>query len=188
LGQPLTLLLQEFVLSPLSRDTLVHKQYAEVSHTEPFMTLPLSFLDTATAQQVKALSPEQLYHLKERLTQAIALNKARKRILDDGLQLKYFEAAKIALRSTHRDTGTTRIEDGRYVVTATLPKKVNWDQEKLGAIVEMIPLHERYPAITYVIKEEYYKLWTPIRQTLFMPARTVAIGAPDFKFTEENLA
>ena len=144
----------------------------------------LSFLDTYTPQQIKALPPEDLALLVKALEDELACLKQRKQVLEDGLRLKYFEAAQAALRATHRDTGRVKIYDRSCVIVAELPKRVVWDQEKLVPLVASLSPEKRPPTLktTYTIHEHIYKAWPLAYQDLFKPARTVHIGTPSFTF------
>ena len=78
-----------------------------------------------------------------------------------------------------------RFEDGDVTVIAELPKKVEWDQQQIAALVKRIRETGEDPAdyveINVKVPERNYTAWPePIRQA-FAPARTVRTGKPTFR-------
>src|SRR5690606_8814106 len=47
--------------------------------------------------------------------------------------LKYGDRAHATRQAAGKDTGTVRFDDGAVTVIADLPKRVDWDQDKLAA-------------------------------------------------------
>ena len=64
---------------------------------------------------------------------------------------------------------------------ADLPKRVDWDQEQLAAMVERIRAAGDDPAqyvdVTYKVPERKYAAWPEAIRKGFEPARTVRPGA-----------
>lgn len=85
--------------------------------------IPLSFLDEAKPTEISQLSSEDLRSLMERLTEMAECLKKRKTLLEDGLNLKFSQAAQDKLKLDGRDTGTIRFDDGAYTIVAEMPKK-----------------------------------------------------------------
>ena len=54
------------------------------------------------------------------------------------LEVRYAARAAEARRAFGKDTGTVRLADGDFTVLADLPKRVEWDQTQLAAMVERI--------------------------------------------------
>lgn len=96
------------------------------------------------------------------------------------LEVRYATRAAEARRACGKDTGTVRLVDGDYTVVADLPKRVEWDQAKLAAMVERIRTANDNPAqyvdITIKVPERKYTAWPDAIREGFEPARTVRPG------------
>ena len=129
-----------------------------------------------------ALMPvELLASLQAELAHASQQLKAATARFNTALEVRYATRAAEARRACGKDTGTVRLVEGDYTVIADLPKRVDWDQEKLAAMVERIRAAGENPTdyvdIAYKVPERNYTAWPdPIRQG-FEPARTVRAGA-----------
>ncbi len=79
-----------------------------------------------------------------------------------------------------KDTGTIRFDDGDFTVVADLPKRVDWDQDRLAAMVERIRAAGDDPAqyvdIAFKVLERKYAAWPDAIRARFEPARTVRPG------------
>ena len=79
-----------------------------------------------------------------------------------------------------KDSGTVRLRDGTTTVVADLSKRVDWDQEKLGQMVERIRAAGDDPAeyveISFKVSERKYAAWPEAIRQGFEPARTVRTG------------
>lgn len=108
------------------------------------------------------------------------LREARQR-LDAGLERRYGARAAALRRAAGKDTGTVRFDDGGFTVVADLPKKVDWDQDRLARIVERIRAAGDDPAqyvdIAIRVPERKYEAWPDAIRAGFEPARTVRTGA-----------
>jgi hypothetical protein len=106
------------------------------------------------------------------------------------LSLRYAERAAAARRAAGKDTGTIRLEDDGVTILADLPKRVDWDQDRLGELVERIRSAGADPAdyveITYKIPERRYAAWPPSIREDFAPARTVETGSLNIKLQEAH--
>jgi len=96
------------------------------------------------------------------------------------LEVRYANRAAEARRACGKDTGTVRLADGDYTVVADLPKRVDWDQEKLAAMVARIRAAEDDPAeyvdLSFKVPERKYASWPEAIRQGFEPARTVRPG------------
>ena len=137
--------------------------------------------------EIAQLPAEQLALLQDDATVALDAARRVKDWLEGAIALRYAERAQAARRAEGKDTGTVRLEDGDVTIVAELPKKVDWDQVQLAALVERIRAGGEDPAeyieITFKVPERNYNAWPePIRQT-FAPARTVRTGKATFTLT-----
>jgi hypothetical protein len=138
-------------------------------------------------QEIAALPADVLAILQHESETALKQAKAAKARLDGGLVLKYGEEAAEARRLAGKDTGTVRFDDGDVTVVADLPKRVDWDQAKLAAIVERIRAAGDEPAeyveTSFKVAERNYGAWPTAIREGFEAARTVKPGKPTFKLT-----
>ena len=105
---------------------------------------------------------------------------ARPARFSTALEVRYAARAAEARRACGKDTGTVRIVDGDFTVVADLPKRVEWDQAKLAAMVERIRAAGEDPAeyveISFKVPERAYVAWPEAIRQGFEPARTVKTG------------
>jgi hypothetical protein len=131
-------------------------------------------------QEIAALPADVLAILQHESETVLKQAKAAKARLDGALVLKYGAAAANARHAAGKDTGTVRFDDGDVTVVADLPKRVDWDQAKLAAMVERIRAAGDDPA-EYVefsirVPERNYAAWPTAIREGFEPARTVRPG------------
>jgi len=119
--------------------------------------------------------------LQAELAHAAKQLKAANTRFNTALEVRYATRAAEARRACGKDTGTVRLADGDYIVVADLPKRVDWDQEKLAAMVARIRAGGDNPAqyvdITIKVPERKYTAWPDAIREGFEPARTVRTGA-----------
>jgi hypothetical protein len=110
--------------------------------------------------------------------------------LNGALVLKYGAQAAEARRAAGKDTGTVRFADGDITVVADLPKRVDWDQAKLAAMVERIRAAgddpTEYVEISLKIAERNYASWPRAIREGFEPARTVRPGQLTIQLSAEE--
>ncbi|MGM0584713.1 MAG: hypothetical protein ACQEUZ_08680 [Pseudomonadota bacterium] len=127
------------------------------------------------------LPVELLAILQRETNEALKRARAAKARLDAALTVRYAARAAEERRARGKDTGTVRFDDGDFTVVADLPKRVDWDQERLGEIVERIRASGDDPAqyVDIAIKapERRYAAWPDRIRAVFEPARTVRTGA-----------
>lgn len=131
-------------------------------------------------QEIAALPPDVLVVLQQESEAALKQAKAAKARLDAALVQKYGAQAAGARREAGKDTGTVRFADGDITVVADLPKRVDWDQAQLAAMVERIRAAGDDPAeyveIGFKVAERSYAAWPRAIRDGFEPARTVRPG------------
>ena len=95
--------------------------------------------------------------------------------------VRYATRAAEARRACGKDTGTVRLVDGDYTVAADLPKRIDWDQEKLAQIARSISDSGGDPAefidTKLTVPERKYTALPEAWRKGFEPARTVKTGA-----------
>jgi len=119
--------------------------------------------------------------LQAELAHAAKQLKAANTRFNTALEVRYATRAAEARRACGKDTGTVRLADGDFTVVADLPKRVDWDQETLAAMVARIRAAGDNPAqyvdITIKVPERKYTAWPDAIREGFEPARTVRTGA-----------
>ena len=140
--------------------------------------------------EIAALPTQQLALLQEEAEAAFASAKTIKEWLDGAIALRFAERAQAARREAGKDTGTVRLVEDGVIVVADLPKRVDWDQARLGTLVERIRGEGDDPAeyvdIAFKVPERKYAAWPSTIRSAFEGARTVRTGKPAFKLSLEE--
>jgi hypothetical protein len=146
----------------------------------------LEQLPDMTPQEVADFPPALLADLVHQLVAMQDRVKAIKTILDAGIDERYSELAADLRTAEGKDTGTARIEDGEFMITANLPKRAKWDQEKLVEILNGMDAEsaQHFAKIEYKVDERKFTAAPPGIQTMLSEARTVETGKPSYKIEE----
>lgn len=132
-------------------------------------------------QEIAGLPVELLAILQREIDERLKRDKAAKTRLDAALTIRYATRAAEERQAHAKDTGTVRFDDGDFTVVADLPKRVEWDQSRLAAMVERIRAAGDDPAgyvdISFKVPERKYAAWPDAIRQGFEPARTVKTGA-----------
>jgi hypothetical protein len=133
---------------------------------------------------VASLPIEVLAALADSLAETKILVAEAEARLSAGLDLRFGDRGRQLRTAEGKDSGRVRFGDGLFVIVADVPKRIDWDQDKLAAIVTRIRQSGDDPAeyvrTTYEVSERAYTAWpSPIR-SLFEPARTVKLGKPRY--------
>jgi hypothetical protein len=149
-------------------------------------------MDQLTLEQLRAWPPgkvaaqpiEVLSALADSLAEMKAFIADAEARLNAGLDVRFGERARQLRAADGKDSGRVRLGDGLFVVVADTPKRVDWDQDKLAAIVARIRQVGDDPAdyvrSTYEVSERVYTAWPSAIRRLFEPARTVRLGKPRY--------
>ena len=136
---------------------------------------------------IAALPAEQLALLQEDAEAAFTAAKSLKDWLDGAIGLRFGERAHVARRDAGKDTGTVRLVEDGVIVVADLPKRVEWDQAQLAAVVERIRAEgddpTEYLDIAFKVPERKFTAWPAAIRAAFEDARTVRTGKPVFKLS-----
>ena len=148
-------------------------------HLDDMLRLPVD--------EVLALPAAHLALLQEDAATALDDAKRNRDWIESVIAARYGQRA-VALRSEQRkDTGTVRFTDGDVAIVSELPKRVEWDQDRLAAVVERIraagDAPGEYVEVTYKVPERAYTAWPEHIRTAFTAARTVRTGKATFKLT-----
>lgn len=137
--------------------------------------------------EILALPAEHLALLQEDAATALDEAKRNRDWIESVIAARYGQRA-VALRAEQRkDTGTVRFTDGDVAIVSELPKRVEWDQARLAAVVDRIRAAGddpgEYVDVTYKVPERAYTAWPEHIRTAFTAARTVRTGKATFKLT-----
>ena len=137
--------------------------------------------------ELVAVPASHLALLQEEARDAVDAAKRQQEWVEGIIAVRYGQRS-IALRAEQRkDTGTIRFADGEVTVVADLPKRAEWDQDKLAAVVERIRAAgndpTEYVEISYKVPERAYVAWPAHIRDAFTGARTVRTGKATFKLS-----
>jgi hypothetical protein len=145
----------------------------------------LEDVSAMSVAQIAALPAEHLALLRDDAVAALAAAQRLNDWLDGAITLRYGERAAGLRQQQGKDTGTVRFEDGDVAVVADLPKKVEWDQQQVAALVKRIRDSGEDPAdyvdTSFKVPERKYTAWPASIREVFAPARTVRTGKPTFR-------
>lgn len=132
--------------------------------------------------EIAQLPAEHLALLQEDATAALDASKKAKDWIEAAIVLRFSERAQALRREVGKDTGTVRFEQDGVTVVADLPKRVDWDQALIAAVVERIRAGgddpDQYVEIAIKVPERKYTAWPDHIRRQFEPARTVRTGKP----------
>jgi hypothetical protein len=133
-----------------------------------------------SAGELAQLPVDLLAALQAELDHAAKQLKAASAKFNSALEVRYAARATEARRACGKDTGTVRLVDGDYTVVADLPKRIEWDQEKLAQIARNIADSGEDPAefvdTRLSVSERKYGALPEAWRKGFEPARTVKTG------------
>ncbi len=94
------------------------------------------------------------------------------------------------LKAKDEPYGKVDIIVGNHKIAVTIPKKIEWDDDKLAAIAKLMVADGQdpnvYMKIEHSVSETVYKNWSKEMQDYFAVARTVKVGTVSLKITEEK--
>lgn len=137
------------------------------------------------AGDLAALQSDALFQLKNDAADLLSVARAIVEHIDRALDLKYADRAHTLRLAAGKDTGVVHFDDGRVRVTADLPKRIEWDQQRLAEVVRRITNGGEDPAeyveISYRVSETKFNAWPESLKSAFAPARTLKTGKPGFR-------
>ena len=151
---------------------------------DDMLNMPAGELAQMPVELLAGLQAE-LAHATKQLRMASARFKT-------ALEVRYATRAAEARRACGKDTGTVRLVDGDYTVVADLPKRIDWDQEKLAQIAANIADSGEDPAkfidTKFSVPERKYGALPEAWRQGFEPARTVKVGELKVALTKGDAA
>ena len=127
--------------------------------------------------QRKAELDEKMASLKQDLNDVMC-------DIQDVLAIQLTEIRKMQ----SKEFGAVNITVEGFKVTETIPKKVDWDQDKLGELFMIIMEHgdkpSNYMRMELDVPEKMFESMQPEIKEMFNEARTVKSGKATYKFEE----
>jgi len=124
------------------------------------------------------MNSTELFVAREELKEQINTLKSDLKNIELQIKDMFYDQARDALRADGKDFGTAHMIAGNQKLKAKITKKVVWDQDKLGSVLEaMAPEDARhYGKLTLAIEERKYTAAPPAIRSLLEPCRSVEIG------------
>lgn len=145
----------------------------------------LGDLPTMPIGDIAALPAAVLALLQEEAEESAKVARSLADWLNGAIALRYGDRAAAARRAEGRDVGIVRFDDDEVTVIADLPKRVEWDQARLGEMVARIRAAGDDPAeyveTTFRVSERKYGAWPATIREGFEAARTLRPGKPTFR-------
>ena len=164
----------------MTSPTIHHSPIKERKYAVPRKHAHAGRSASAQPGRDRGLAVELLAILQHEIDARLKRDKAAKARLDGALTVRYADRAAEERQAVGKDTGTVRFDDGDFTIVADLPKRVDWDQDKLAAMVEHIRNAGDDPAqyvdIAIKVPERKYAAWPDAIREQFEPARTVRPG------------
>jgi len=136
---------------------------------------------------ILALPAEHLALLQTDSVDALDATRQLHDWLNAAIALRYEQRAIAARGKAGKDTGSVRFQDGSVEVAVDLPKRVEWDQRRLAALIEQIRAGGEDPGeyveLTFKVSERAYTAWPERIRQAFEPARTVRTGRPTYRLS-----
>jgi hypothetical protein len=104
--------------------------------------------------------------------------------LSAALDYRFGDEARERRLAEGKDSSRVRLHDGDFVIVADQPKRIEWDQRELAAVIARIrdagDGPTEYVKTRLEVSERAYTAWPQRIRTIFEPARTVKLGKPSY--------
>ena len=124
------------------------------------------------------MNSRELFERREELKYVIADLKVELKDIEQQISDIFLDQTRDALRADGKDFGTTYIVAGNRKLKATVRKKVVWDQDELGNVLQAMPEEDarHYGKLTIAVEERKYTAAPPAIKAALEPCRTVEVG------------
>jgi hypothetical protein len=141
-----------------------------------------SMLDGLEPSQLDQLPPGVLADLHWLLAQDKLTLTRREVALHGTFERRYADKAAEERRLAGKDTGSVHVIDGEYDVVVNLPKKIEWDQEKLKAALNALDPDDakHFAKAVFSVEERKFEAAPPALRDALSVARTVKTGKPTY--------
>lgn len=124
------------------------------------------------------MNSRELFERRDELKHVISELREELKDVEQQIHDTFFVQATDALRADGKDFGTTYIVAGNRKLKATVRKKVVWDQDELGNVLQAMPEEDarHYGKLTIAVEERKYTAAPPAIKAVLEPCRTVEVG------------
>lgn len=124
------------------------------------------------------MNSRELFERRQELKHIIADLREELADVEEQLYDTFYIQTTDALRADGKDFGTTYIVAGNRKLKATVRKKVTWDQDKLGNVLQSMPEEDarHYGKLTLAVDERKYTAAPPAVKDMLEPCRSVEVG------------
>jgi hypothetical protein len=143
----------------------------------PDNTPGIDALINLPAGEIAQLPVDLLAAMQREIDAAATQMKAVTTRFNTALEVRFATRAAEVRGASGKDTGTVRFDEGDFTIVADLPKRVDWDQQKLAQIALNIAASGEDPAefieTRLSVSERKYGALPEAWRKGFEPARTV---------------
>ena len=124
------------------------------------------------------MNSRELFERRDELKHVISELREELKDVDQQISDIFLDQTRDALRADGKDFGTTYIVAGNRKLKATVRKKVVWDQDELGNVLQAMPEEDarHYGKLTMSVEERKYTAAPPAIKAVLEPCRTVEVG------------
>ena len=124
------------------------------------------------------MDSNELFERRDELKVIVAELRAELKDVEEQISDMWLSVARDALRADGKDFGTTYIVAGNRKLKAVVRKKITWDQDELGKVLQEMPENEarHYGKLTLAVEERKYTTAPPSIKEVLEPCRTVEVG------------
>lgn len=124
------------------------------------------------------MNSRELFERRQELKHIIADLREELADVEEQLYDTFYIQTTDALRADGKDFGTTYIVAGNRKLKATVRKKVTWDQDKLGNVLQSMPEEDarHYGKLTLAVDERKYTAAPPAVKDMLESCRSVEVG------------
>ena len=124
------------------------------------------------------MNSNELFERRDEIKFIIADLREELKDIEEQISDTFLDQARDALRADGKDFGTKYIVAGNRKLKATVRKKVIWDQEKLGQVLQSMPEDDarHYGKLTLAVEERKYTAAPPAIKSTLEECRTVEVG------------
>lgn len=148
----------------------------------------ITCIETLSVRELSKLTETDLYDLQKKIAETSNWIKQLSQKFSLALSTKYQKEAKTKLNSVGNEISSCSFIKNGFLVFATLPKKVSWDQKKLEEIYEKMSPEERreFFTVSYTVPEETFLRANNNVQQKLEQARTTTYGNLKVIFENKN--
>lgn len=124
------------------------------------------------------MNSRELFERREELKHVLTELRDELKDIEQQISDTFLDQARAQLRADGKDFGTTHIIAGNAKLKATVRKKVVWDQNELGLVLQSMPEEDarHYGKITLAVDERKYTAAPPAVREALEACRTVEVG------------